>query len=220
MPAGALLGRRLPLSRPPSGQLAPARGAGDRRGERDGLFVHTRVTAIPARSPGLAVSPDVAVAYDFAQERLLHALIDALESHQVEPNVGLLLPATFPQHRGGVGIIVCCNGERPKVAALLEAMGCMTREHELGIEGHLRNGTELGPAPVPVVHVSSADGCTAAEDGLRAKKCNGPCGEVKPVSEFSPNGSGKLMPACRPCDAARQKVQRLARAAARVDTGP
>ena len=154
-----------------------------------------------------------AVGHDFTQEYLLRDLAAALELHQIPGNVGLLSPEVFPQHRGGTGIIICCNGQRAEVAALLEAMGCLTRPHRYGVEGHLRNGTELGPVPEPVVHIRSADSCRAAEAAVRAKKCNGPCGLTKPVSDFSPNGSGKLMPACRPCDAVRQKAQRLARVA-------
>lgn len=153
--------------------------------------------------------------YRTPEERLLSQLTAALELHQITGNVGLLDPAVFPQHKGGTGILVCCNGNRPEVAALLEAMGCMVRDHELGVEGHLRG--ELAPAHELVVHVSSADSCCAAESATvtAAKRCNGPCGQVKPVSEFSSNGSGKLMPACCPCDAARQRTQRLARMASR-----
>jgi hypothetical protein len=161
--------------------------------------------------------------YDFTRERLLHSLISALELHRIAGNVRLLDASVFKQHTGGIGVLVICNGQRAEVAALLESMGVAVRPHRCGVEGHLRDGTELGPAPeLPPVPVSSADSATAAEGGQPApvKKCNR-CGEVKPRSEFSSNGrnTGKIMPACKPCDRQRQRVQRearMARAASRA----
>lgn len=124
-----------------------------------------------------------------AEERLLHALTSALERYGLGPNVGLLDPAVFPQHRGGTGILVVCEpADRGAAGRLLEAMGCAVRDHDIGIEAHLRNGTELGPAPeVPPVHVSSADSGSAAESAVPepVKRCNGPCARLLPLDEFS-----------------------------------
>lgn len=153
----------------------------------------------------------VPASYDFAAERMLAALASALELHGLGPQVGLLDPAMFPQHKGGTGILVCCDhAARGTAAWLLEQMGCAVRDHELGVEAHLRG--ELLPAPpLPPVHVRSADSCSVAELAAvtAVKRCNGPCGQVLPLDSFSLNGRSPLgkqrrMHFCRPCDAARQ----------------
>ena len=155
--------------------------------------------------------------YDFRGERLLHTLISALELHGIAPNVGLLDSETFPQHKGGTGIlVVAVSGQRPKVARLLQQMGCMVRDHRLGVEAHLRG--ELLPAPeLPPVHVTAADSCSAAELGelTMVKRCTG-CGAVLPVTAFSWRNreKGWRMPMCPPCDGARFRRWRKARVAA------
>lgn len=140
-------------------------------------------------------------------EEALHAVQQALADRGLPGGVGLRQETrTF--------IVCLAPADRkaaPAVAELLESMGC-----QVAVNGFVY-GRLAGRLRVPPVHVSSADSCRAAESAAvtAAKRCNGPCGEVKPVSEFSSNGGGKLMPACRPCDAARQRTQRLARMASR-----
>jgi hypothetical protein len=155
--------------------------------------------------------------YDFTQERLLHTLISALESHGLPGNVGLLDPAVFKQHVGGTGIIAVCNGQAPEVAALLEAMGVAVRPVPCGIEGHLRG--ELGPVPpLPLVEIRSADCCRAAESAagpVPARKCTR-CSTVKPAEEFPfwRKAKGYRGSFCYECDRERQRAMYHARKAA------
>ena len=47
--------------------------------------------------------------YRTREEIVLHKLIDALELHGITPNVGLMLPSTFPQHRADTGARRACE---------------------------------------------------------------------------------------------------------------
>jgi hypothetical protein len=66
----------------------------------------------------------VPAGYDFAAERMLASLASAAELHCPGSQVGLLDPGTFPQHRGGTGILVCCaRAARETAAWLLAELG-------------------------------------------------------------------------------------------------
>jgi len=162
--------------------------------------------------------------YRTPAERMLATLTAALEQHVLGPQVGLLDPGTFPRHRGGVGVLVGFPaGEREKLREtakwLLKVMGCdWVQDHAIGVEAHLRG--ELRPAPeLPDVHVRSADSCRAAELATvtAVKRCSGPCGQVKPLTEFSwwRKALGRRGPYCGDCDRARQRSRYAARAAQR-----
>jgi hypothetical protein len=158
-----------------------------------------------------------------ARERMLHALIFALEAHGLPGGVGLLPAESWPRHRGGIGItVVLAPGDHraaPAVAELLQAMGCLVRPHALGIEGHLRNGSKLLPAPpLPDTEVRSADSARSAEGAavVPRKRCLGPCGAVLPLDSFSlngrtPEGRQRRMHWCKTCHAAGQRDRYAAR---------
>ena len=84
-------------------------------------------------------------------ERMLAELLAAFQLHGLDGQVGLLDPAVFPRHRGGVGILVGLAvseraAGRETVTWVLKSMGCdWTEDHAIGVLGHLRGG--LLPAP-------------------------------------------------------------------------
>jgi hypothetical protein len=91
-----------------------------------------------------------------AAEFLLDSLIPALDRFGVGQHVGLLNPAVFPRHKGGIGIVVGCDlSVRLAVAELLEQMGCQwTAEDDTGVEAHLASKRDLhqefGLAPLTI----------------------------------------------------------------------
>jgi len=116
--------------------------------------------------------------------------------------VGLLDPATFPQHAGGgVGILICCErARRGEVAELLELMGCAwTADHDCGVEAHLAG--RLRPAPAVVVRVPLD---TAV---LALKRCR-QCARALPAEAFGSWGAGRRAPYCPRCCQARTAARR------------
>lgn len=123
-----------------------------------------------------------------ALEWLLGELIRALARFPgVGTHVGLLSPEVFSQHRGGIGVLVCCDRDTaPGVAELLEAMGFRSiAETDLGIEAHLCG--KLRPAPEwtpPVMAVPVVLRLPAAVVLLDGRRCRGPndtsCGNGVP----------------------------------------
>ena len=104
----------------------------------------------------------------------------------------------------------------PAVAELLGQMGC-----EVAVNGFVYGkvtGRLLPASELPPLQVWSADCCHAAEQAAVTvvRRCAGPCGLLLPVSEFCwlNRAAGKRGPRCRPCDAARVKLSRAARAGA------
>jgi hypothetical protein len=90
-------------------------------------------------------------------------------------------------------------------------MGCAwvkPDEIGIGVEGHLA-GKLLPAPPVPPVQVRSADSARLAEGAkvtvVTGKRCNGPCGEVRPLEEFSWRNQAKgwRNSPCRACESVR-----------------
>lgn len=147
-------------------------------------------------------------------EQALHAVQAALEAHNLPGSVGLRTSdRTFL-----VALKPADSKAADAVADLLEQMGM-----EVSVNGMVfgRLTGKLLPAPeLPPAEVRSADSCRVVElvtvtEVPADKLCRGPCGQVKPLEEFSlngrtPQGRQRRMHWCRPCHAAGQRAKHAA----------